>query len=197
VVLTSFAIVLKSFPNTRVSWRGAGAGAAVGTVGFTLAQAVLRVYFKMGTETAYGKAAVLPLFAFFIYVSWVIFIISVEVSLLVERGSRAWAGALPESSLSKALVLERLTRAMRVRFEEGRAPAALEELATELAVPAPYLETVLEFLVSCGKVLRGDSGYALVCSVTDDDLLLLIKDLLELERLNQKFDVRALISRLN
>ncbi len=197
VVLTSFAIVLKSFPNTRVSWRGAGAGALVGTAGFTLAQVVLSVYFRMGTETAYGKAAVLPLFAFFIYVSWVVFILSVEVSLLVERGSRAWAGMLPEASLSKALVLERLVRSMRIRFEEGRAPASLEELSVELAISSPYLETILEFLVSSGKVLRGDSGYALVCSVTEDDLLSLIKDLLELGRLNQKFDVRGLVSRLN
>ncbi len=197
LVLASFAVVLKSFPNTRVSWRGAGAGALVGTVGFTLAQAILRVYFQMGTETAYGKAAVLPLFAFFIYISWVIFILSVEISLLVERGSRAWAGVLPESSLSKALVLERLIRALRIRFEEGRAPASLEELSAELGIPNTLMETVLEFLVSCGKVLRGDSGYALVCSVTDEDLLSLIKDLLELGRLNQKFDVRGLVSRLN
>jgi hypothetical protein len=90
-----------------------------------------------------------------------------------------------------------LVRALRIRFEEGRAPASLDELSAELAIPAPYLETVLEFLVSCGKVLRGDSGYALVCSVTEDDLLSLIKDLLELGRLNQKFDVRGLVSRLN
>lgn len=197
LVLTSFAVVLKSFPNTRVSWRGAGAGALVGTAGFTLAQAFLRIYFQMGTETAYGKAAVLPLFAFFIYVSWVIFILSVEISLLVERGSRAWAGMLPESSLSKALVLERLIRTLRLRFEEGRAPASLAELSAELAIPSPFLETVLEYLVLREKVLRGDSGYALVCSVTEEDLLCLIKDLLELGRLNQKFDVRGLISRLN
>jgi hypothetical protein len=72
----------------------------------------------------------------------------------------------------------------------------LEDLAAELEVPALFLETALEYLVSCGKVLRGDSGYALVCAVTEEDLLSLIKDHLELGRLNQKFDVLALISRL-
>ena len=197
LVLVSFAFVLKFFPNTRVSWRGAGAGAVVGTLGFTLAQAVLRIYFRMGTETAYGKAAVLPLFAFFIYVSWVIFILSVEISLLVERGREAWVGMLPESSLSQALVLDRLIRILRIRFEEGRAPATPAQLSVETKLPASAVEDVLEFLVARSKVLRAESGYALVCSVTEEDLLLLIKDLLELGRLNQKFDVRALISRLN
>lgn len=203
LVFFSFAFVLKLFPYTRVSWRAAGAGAGAGTLGFVLAQTLLRAYFRMGMETAYGKAAVLPLFAFFIYVTWLLIILSVEVSFLVEKGWRWGLTPLPDASLSGALVLDRTLRELGRRFESGELPVTLGDLCRGLSVPPASLEPVLHFLMEREVVLRGarrsargGDSFALCKSVTEADLVSLIKDFLELERLAQKFDVPGLISRI-
>jgi YihY family inner membrane protein len=195
LVFFSLAFVLKFFPNTRVSWKSAQFGALLGTLGFSVAQFLLRFYFQMGTETAYGKAAVLPLFAFFIYVSWVIFIVTVEVSLLVERGEELWRPRLPTASLSRALLLVKAVQELRVRFERGEAPLTEDELATVLSSPIDPLREVLGFLEKKQKVMRTDR-VALVNSVTEEDLIRLIKDLLEVTTLSRDFDLKGLISRL-
>jgi len=85
VELFGMAFVFRSFPSTRVQWRSAFGGAAVATVLWMIADLLLKIYFRFGTETAYGKAAILPIVAFLIYVFWTIFIVGAEVSYLIQH----------------------------------------------------------------------------------------------------------------
>ncbi len=203
IVFFSFSFILKFFPNTKVSWKSAGMGALASTLGFGAANYILRFYFKMGTQTAYGKAAVLPLFAFFIYVSWLIFILSVEVSLLVEQGRRMLRRQHPETTLYQALILEKIIHRFTEQFESGRNPLTVSELTQEFNLHESIAENLIEYLLRRGlllevsrKISRDESGYALAHRINDDDLLSLIKDYLNLTRLSQDFDVFDLISRL-
>jgi membrane protein len=203
IVFLSLSVVLKFFPNTRVSWKSAYAGALASTLGFGAANFLLRYYFKMGTETAYGKAAVLPIFAYFIYVSWMIFIIGIEISLLTEKGGEMLRKKFPETTLAQSLLLEKLVHLLRHQFEQGKGPITVEEMSKKLDARILVVEAVLEFLTRRGAVSKvelrsGESAeaYALAQAITDDDLLLIIKDFLNLTRLSQSFDVFGLISRL-
>jgi hypothetical protein len=203
LVLASLIAVLKLFPNTRVSWKSATIGALSGTIGFAASNSLLRIYFKIGTNTAYGKAAILPIIAFFIYVAWMIFIFAVEVSLLVEEGSRMIERKMPATTLGQALVLEKLVKVLEDRFKNSLGPASVHHLAEIIGVGPSMLEPLLDVLERKKWIIRSSADpqngafrYAIAHEVMDQDLLLLIKDFLNLDRISQNFDVFRLISML-
>lgn len=203
LIFCSLMIILKSFPNTRVSWRSAGIGAAAGTLGFAISNSLLRFYFQLGTQTAYGKAAILPIFAFFIYVSWMIFIFAVEISLIAEQGDRRMERSLPSTTLAQALLLKRLLEVLQIRFQNGAGPMPLSEISRELGVGGSALDRLSDFLEKRGRVIRleGDSRHSSSISLArpadESDLIFLIKEFLDLERISQDFDIFWLISKLN
>jgi membrane protein len=199
----SLLVVLKTFPNTRVAWRSAAWGAAAGTLGFVLSNSFLRIYFRLGTQTAYGKAAILPIFAFFIYVAWMIFIFAVEVSLLVDQGDRRIERSLPGTTLAQALLLKRLLDLLQENFQERRGPVPVSFISHSLGVGAPMLDRLAFFLEKRGRVVRVDAvdgqgeSLSLAMPVNEEDLISLIKEFLDLSRLSQDFDVFWLISKIN
>ena len=73
------------FPNTQVKAKNAFYGALVGGGLLLVSSALLRVYFHFGTQTAYGKAAVIPLLAYFINISWMIVMVGAEWSFILQK----------------------------------------------------------------------------------------------------------------
>lgn len=203
LVFASLLVVLKSFPNTRVSWKSAAIGAGAGTFGFALSNSLLSVYFRLGTQTAYGKAAILPIFAFFIYVAWTIFIFAVEVSLLAEQGDRRIERSLPTTTLAQAMLLKKMLTLLQARFDSGRGPVPVSELSRELGIGGTVFDRLSYFLEKRGSVIRvhgegaHDPALTLARPASDTDLRSLIKDFLDLGRISQDFDVFGLISELN
>jgi membrane protein len=203
VIFATLVAVLKGFPNTRVSWKSGLFGAVAGTMGYALANAILGVYFRFGTETAYGKAGVLPVFAFFIYVGWLIFIFAVEVSLLVERGGWMLERRLPQTSLGSALVLEKTILALEKSFSEGAGPQKLSRLCGTLKLSGASVEVALEYLERKGWVVRtrsekasGEDLFVITRSIHQSELRDLLKDHLQIERIARFFDVDSLIDKL-
>lgn len=203
LIYSSLLLVFKFFPNTRVSWKSAHLGSAVGTIGYALSNSLLRVYFRVGTNTAYGKAAILPIFAFFIYAAWMIFIFAALVSLVQQQGARMIERKLPSSTLGQAVVLEALVRELQRRFQAGLPPETIPSLARALGIGEGMLESLIDFLERRGKVVRSiprnrvaPFRCSLAHSVSEPDLILILQDFLNLERIPKKFDVFGLISRL-
>ncbi|MBS1959391.1 MAG: YihY/virulence factor BrkB family protein [Bdellovibrionales bacterium] len=85
IVFLSLTFVFKFFPNTRVKWKSALGGSIAGMLMFGAANSLLQIYFRFGTNTAYGKMAAVPLLALFIYVFWMIFILGAELSFLIQH----------------------------------------------------------------------------------------------------------------
>ena len=81
----SLSLLFRYGPNVKVSWRSAHIGALAALLIFWVVNFGLVFYFRFATQTLYGKAGVFPIFAFFMYVSWLIFMIGVEISYLVEQ----------------------------------------------------------------------------------------------------------------
>lgn len=203
LVFFSLLVVLKSFPNTRVHWKNAAMGAGAGTLGFAVSNSLLRIYFRLGTQTAYGKAAILPIFAFFIYVAWMIFIFAVEVSLLAEQGDRRMERSMPSTTLAQALLLKKLVDLLQQRFQTGEGPMPVAEISRKLGVGRPVLDRLSSFLEKRGRILRlegegaRDTALSLARPASEEDLISLIKEFLDLRRISQDFDVFDLISKLN
>jgi len=204
LIFVTLFTVLKGFPNTQVTLKSAGGGALAGTLLYALANGLLRVYFKFGTETAYGKAGVIPVFAFFIYVAWLIFMIAALVSLVIQQGGRLLDRDLPLSSLSSALILEQVVDLLSQRFNEQSGPMSMDEMSETLKLGGAAVQPTLDFLVGAGWVLKsegldqkGPPRFGLARASSEEGLKTLIRNYLQLDQISQRFDVSRMISRLS
>ncbi len=203
IMFFSFSFIFRYFPNTKVAWKNAHWGAVAGTVGFGISQYFLRYYFHFGTSTGYGKAAVLPIFAFFIYVSWLIFIIAAEISLICQLMDIRDGEKLPQTTLGQALILEKIVILLNERFQSKLGPMSSPELSKVLNAAHVEVEEVLRFLkrkeVVVSVVNNGENGlpfFVLARAVGEADLLEIIKDYLNLGAISQRFDVYRLLNRI-
>ncbi len=203
MIYFSLTFIFRYFPNTVVKWKSAHLGATISTLLFGLSNFFLSFYFRFGTQTAYGKAAILPIFAFLIYVSWLIFILGVEVSLLAQTSKRYGGKLLSKTTLVQAMVLEKVAKVLEARFQKGEGLIQPVELAQQLDAPQSDVESALEYLREREVVVRvaheserDTFSFLLSRSLTSDDLLQLIKDYLDLDNLQQTFDVQSLLARL-
>jgi len=159
--------------------------------------------FRLGTDTAYGKAGVLPVFAFFIYVGWLIFIFSVEVSLLVQRGPQMLERRLPSTTLGSALVLEKVLKFLEQRFERGDGPQQVQSICESLRMGEGTIGVALEYLErkSCVTRVRPPQGkegelFQVSRILPEEDLSSLLREHLQTARISRHFDVEGLLQRL-
>ena len=203
IAFFSLTFLFKYFPNTKVAWKSAVTGATLSTMCFGASNFFLRIYFHFGTSTAYGKAAILPIFAFFVYVAWIIFILGVEVSLLCQSEEKYSAVRYPQTTLAQALILEKTIGVLSEKFRSGLGAMSSRELSKELCVSFVDLDCVLSFLHKKKIIIavereadRGTAVFSIARSVDDQVLLGIIKDFLNLSKISQNLDVFQLLSRL-
>lgn len=195
------SFLFKYFPNVRVRWKSAFYGAGFSAFLLVFANVFLKIYFKFGTETAYGKAAVLPIVAFFVYVFWMIFILGAEVSFLIQNRSLFLGKRAPTTTLAEAALLQDLLKLLNQQFTEAKTPMTADELAEHFGMPLKSVQKVIRFLQkhqivaeALPKKKSGASAYVLVRSVETFNLGKLIKDYLDIDLIAQNFDVFATIS---
>jgi membrane protein len=189
------SFLFRYFPNVRVLWRSAFWGAGFSAVLLLIANSVLKIYFRFGTETAYGKAGVLPIIAFFIYVFWMIFILGVEVSYMIQNRSLFIGKHLPSTTLGEAAVLEAILKLLDERFTSAKPPLSADKIAIQLNVPFGAVAKTLRYLrrrevvvEALGKKSSAPSTYVLARALETFDLRDLIKDYLDIDVLAQNFD---------
>jgi membrane protein len=87
-----FAAIYKVIPEVRIEWRDVWPGAAVTSILFTLGKLAIGVYLgKASFASAYGAAASMVLFIFWVYYSSQIFFLGAEFTraFAKRRGSMA------------------------------------------------------------------------------------------------------------
>ena len=201
MVFFCLSFIFRYLPNVKVFWKSAFMGAAFSSILFWIANSGLKIYFHFGTGTGYGKAVVIPIVAFFIYVEWIVFMLGAEVSFLVQNQSMFTQEPLPDTTLGEAALLLETLKLMEARFKSGERPILAQDIVEIQKVPHASVMKVLEFLVErklivslSGGSTRGvDFAYVLCRSLDGLDLGRLIKDYLNIECLNQSFDVTGLL----
>ena len=93
---TGFMLLYAILPARRVPLRAAFWGGLLAALGFEVAKYGFRLYVtKFPTyEIIYGTLAVVPLFLFWIYVSWYVILVGAAVTATLAEGGprgRAWA----------------------------------------------------------------------------------------------------------
>jgi membrane protein len=153
-----FSLVYIVLPNTRVHL---GSGFLAGVVAGTAYQLVQLAYIDLQIlvhkyNAVYGSFAALPLFLFWLQLSWLIVLVGAEVAHTHQhRHHLARLGlAATLSHRDQQLIAVRLCRAIVETFSHGQAAMESEQLAERLNLSESALQPVLDVLVAGGILSR-------------------------------------------
>lgn len=159
-----FAGLYLFMPNTRVSPRAALIGGIFGGTLWQLSQWGY-INFQVGVaryNAIYGTMAALPILMFWIYISWMIVLLGLEMTYATQnlrsirqdiRGRRVNFSSREQISLTVLLFIAR-------RFYCGKPPLGQEQLAIKLEVPPRLLRSILEELQRLGLVAEVNTASA-------------------------------------
>jgi membrane protein len=160
LILGLFAFLYVYMPNTRVRFWPAVAGTLFGgllwaSVGALFARIVV---YSASLSAVYAGLAVLFLFLFWLYLSWLILLLGAQLSFYVQHPEHLrtghadipTTGALRERLAMSAMFL------LAERFAQGAERWTTNVLAEQLDVPATVLGSVVSALESHGLVLTAE-----------------------------------------
>ncbi|MDT8421069.1 MAG: YihY/virulence factor BrkB family protein [Desulfuromonadales bacterium] len=154
----AFAFLYIFLSNTKVEWRAALIGGVFGGTLWQLAQWAY-VNFQIGVakyNAIYGTMAALPIFMIWLYLSWLIVLLGLEVTYAKQnlrvsgfdlRAEEASVADQEQVGLAILLVLAE-------SFSSGQGPLTQGQLAQHLAVPPRFCGTLLQRLQQLGLVVE-------------------------------------------
>jgi len=146
VITGTFFSLYKFVPVRRVRWKSAVVGAVFATVCFQVANYVLHLYFLFGTNSAYGKAAIVPLIGVWIYVVWLIIILGGEVSYLMQNQKDILFGNSMEPTLREGGALFALLAELCSAQHQGKNPVGFEVIRSATGLTTSRLHLLLDYL---------------------------------------------------
>jgi membrane protein len=146
LVLGIFLMMYRFIPVRRVWWRSAFYGALFSTSMLAMVNLVMRIYFAVGTNSAYGKAAAVPLIGFWIYALWIVVILGAEVSFLIQNGHDIFVAPEREPSLKEGRGLLSILVHLYRAYLKGSGPARFETLREVSGLDSAKTRHCLQYL---------------------------------------------------
>ncbi|PLX92805.1 MAG: ribonuclease BN-like protein, partial [Desulfuromonas sp.] len=169
VMWAAFTVLYLFMPNIKVQFQAALVGGILGGTLWQIAQWGY-IHFQVGVakyNAIYGTMAALPIFLVWIYVSWLIVLVGLELSYAWQNLRMVQQEMQGEdfSEASREVAALAIMVTVAQRFYRGEEPLGLEEIATLLDLPPRLVRGMLERLVRLQllcEVSRGgqrESGY--------------------------------------
>ena len=167
-LLTSLAFVMaiKYLPNTPVQWRSAIIGGLISAAAFEGAKSGFGLYLDfVGTRDSmtrlYGSVAFLPVFLIWLNILWIVVLLGVELSYLMEKSNQLLdvqreRAADPHASRRKPDGLFAVGILLAVYQSTGDEPASYYAIADTAGVPVHHTKDTLEVLKDAGIVSNDD-----------------------------------------
>jgi membrane protein len=145
-------------PNTKVRFRSALLGGILAGTAWQVAQWAY-FHFQVGVanyNAIYGTLAALPVFLVWVYTSWLIVLLGVEI--VCAHQLRRFVGAYPGSDTWSQAAREERALALMLQvcrhFREGGAPPTAAHLARELALRQELVEEGVVALSGLGYLVQ-------------------------------------------
>lgn len=169
VLSFGFAFFYQLMPNTKVHWTAALVGGVTGGLLWNL-NSMLSVLFvsKVVTQAKiYGSLAMIPVFLFGLYLSWLILLFGAQVAYAFQNR----VAYLQEKEAQRINFLGREYLALRImtlvaqRFDDfqGNAPSVID-IAHALRVSTRLVDDILKSMAAAGLVMEtvgGETGHTL------------------------------------
>jgi len=152
IIFFTMAAIYRYVPVRKVPWKATLVGGIFATVGLELANHFMKIYFQYGTYTGYGKAAIVPLLGFWIYVVWIIVILGAEVSYLMEHGKDLFESKGESPAVRDGQALLHILCELNAAHHRGDGPLSYELLYESSGISTQNLRGILDYLEETGFV---------------------------------------------
>lgn len=155
------AMLYKLMPNTRVPFRSAMWGAVLTVPVWMIARWGFAIYVErlVLPGNIYGVLGAIPLFLFWLNISWSIFLFGAEIAHTATNLGRLRAEQYAEHLILGPTDWLTIAAAIARRFHAGEGPARLDQLAGDARIPEESARRVVDRLVASG----------LFCATGDED----------------------------
>jgi membrane protein len=181
LIIAAFAFVYLYIPNTRVPWRAALFGGAVGGVAWKLA-GFLFAHFVTGSASyhaIYSSLVIVILFMIWLDLSWLILLLGGQAAMYFQHpwylegeGRFADLGGKTREALGMGVMW-----LIAESFAQQQPPRSVDDLAQQLSLPWTTVKETVEWLQTGGlleETARGNESYVPardIGSITVGDVL--------------------------
>ncbi len=154
----ALTFVYSFMPNTKVKFTAALGGGFIGGALWNLVQWIY-ITFQIGASRynkIYGSFAQLPLFLFWLYISWAIILLGAEIAFAFQNLKTFQKEALFDkiSFKNKEKIALRLMMVLADNFNRGLAAVSNEKIAEVLNAPVRIVNDILNILEKDSLVLK-------------------------------------------
>ncbi len=152
----AFLVAYLVVPNASVSFRSALIGATVAGVLFEVGKIVFArtTGASVNLSVLYGSLAALPIFLIWLYYTWVIVLIGLEVAYTHQYKGAQSRPSLQEKGLEGIHSSLEVYLGVATHFEQGLEPPTTDGLSRELSIPSDRIALALRRLADGGLVYR-------------------------------------------
>ncbi len=160
LALTFFAFLLMYLviPFTRVQLKSAVVGAAIGSVFFELGKNLFANWVGQSVRysTIYGSLAVIPIFLVWLYITWIIVLLGLEISFTHQH----FAALIRSRSVGDRDDCDRVPTGLQIftliaqRFHLGKEPPTADRLSRRFLVATGSVDSHIDRLVKAGLARR-------------------------------------------
>jgi membrane protein len=163
----AFWLMYLVIPFTRVRIKSALFGAAIGSIFWELGKNIFAnsIGHSVSYSTIYGSLAVIPIFLIWLYITWIIVLLGLEIAFTHQH----FAALVRSKAAGERDECDRVPTGLQLftlvakRFHEGKDPPTADELSRRFLVATGSVDNHLERLEKAGLVRRiaigrGDEG---------------------------------------
>jgi len=154
LMLLTLFVLYRYGPVQRVPWQAALGGAFFAALALLGANWFMNIYFRFGTHTIYGKAAVIPLFCFWIYVVWIVIILGAELSYLIQNKRYITQSGERTPTIYEIECLLAILLYVYQSHRRGKTPVTFDELFEHTRLEGGSLRSLLNYLETKHLLLR-------------------------------------------
>ena len=160
----AFLLMYKVIPFTRVRFRSALLGAVAGSILWEVGKNLFAnsIGQSVRYSTIYGSLAVVPIFLIWLYITWIIVLLGLEIAFTHQHfaalvRSKAAGG---RDDCDRVPIGLQLYTLIAQRYHQGKDPPTSDELSRRFLVATGSVDSHLERLVSAGLALMVAVGSA-------------------------------------
>ncbi len=160
----AFLLMYKVIPFTRVRFRSALFGAAIGSILWEVGKNLFAnsIGESVRYSTIYGSLAAIPIFLIWLYITWIIVLLGLEIAFTHQHfaalvRSKAAGG---RDDCDRVPIGLQLYTLIAQRYHQGKDPPTSDELSRRFFVATGSVDSHLDRLVSSGLALMVAVGSA-------------------------------------
>jgi membrane protein len=162
VATVAFFLLYYVIPNTKVSFKAAVWGAAVGALVWMAAKGIFGYCVtEFGLyRSVYGVMALIPMTVVWIYITWLTVLFGLQMTYTTQHLKTLDAAEIEtprkteERFIANDMTIINVVREIAEAFEDNQVPVSPDAICSKLAIPAEFGQKILDHLVESRIIVK-------------------------------------------